>query len=76
MENASEALIMAFAVMVFVLAISVTMAVFSIAKDTADTILYAKDETNFYEYEGTRSTLQLHICILTLFRASSIYNIK
>ena len=52
MENASEALIMAFAVLVFVLALSVTVAVFSIAKDTADTILYAKDESNFYEYEG------------------------
>lgn len=52
MENATHALIMAFSVMVFVIALTVSMVSFSSAKQAADVILYTKDETNYYEYIG------------------------
>lgn len=52
MENAVEALKMAFAVMVFIIALSVSMISFSKVKATSDLVLYTKDETNYYEYQG------------------------
>lgn len=54
MENATHALIMAFSVMVLVIALTVSIVAFNNAKQTADIILYTKDETNYYEYQGTR----------------------
>lgn len=50
MENAAEALIIAFAVAVFVIALSSSMMVMGQAKETADHVFYANDKTNFYEY--------------------------
>lgn len=50
MENAIEALKMAFAVMAFMLALSVSIISFSKVKEVSDIVLYAKDETNYYEY--------------------------
>ena len=52
MENAVEAIKMAFAVMVFVMALSVSMISFNKAKATSDVVLYAQDETNYYDYQG------------------------
>ena len=48
MENATEAFIIAFGILVLVIALSVSIVSFSNAKTTADTILYTKDETNYY----------------------------
>jgi len=53
MENATQALNMAFAVLVFVVALTVSMVSFNKVKQVSDTILYTKDETNYYEYQGT-----------------------
>lgn len=50
MENASDAIIMAGAVLIFVIALSVAMTVFSQARQTVDTVVYASDRTNYYEY--------------------------
>lgn len=50
MENASDAIIMAGAVLIFVIALSVAMTVFSQARETVDTVVYASDRTNYYEY--------------------------
>ena len=50
MENASDAIIMAGAVLIFVIALSVAMTVFSQARSTVDTVVYASDRTNYYEY--------------------------
>lgn len=55
MENATQALLMAFAVFIFIIALTVSMVSFSSAKETADAIIYMKDETNYYEYEGAIS---------------------
>lgn len=52
MENAVKALEMAFAVMVFIMALSVSMFAFNSAKATSDVMLYAQDETNYYDYQG------------------------
>jgi len=52
MENAAEALMMGFAVLVFVIALTVGITVFSQAKDVSDIVLYAQDETNYYDYQG------------------------
>lgn len=56
MENAVKALEMAFAVMVFVIALSVSMISFNKAKATSDIVLYAQDETNYYEYQGENAS--------------------
>lgn len=54
MENAVEALKMAFAVMAFVMALSVSMVSFNKVKETSDIVLYTKDETNYYEYQDAK----------------------
>ena len=50
MENAADALKIAFAIFVFVTAITITFSLISQAKSTADYILFYTDETNFYEH--------------------------
>lgn len=52
MENAAEALIMGFAVLIFVIALTVGITVFGQAKSVSDIVLYAQDETNYYDYQG------------------------
>ena len=52
MENAVEALKMAFAVIVLMMALSVSIFSFSNVKEVSDIVLYSKDETNYYEYQG------------------------
>ncbi len=54
MENAVEALKMAFAVMAFVIALSVSMISFNKVKKVSDIVLYTKDETNYYEYQEAK----------------------
>lgn len=52
MENATEALMMAFAVLVFVIALTVAITSFNQVKAISDVVLYSKDETNYYDYQG------------------------
>lgn len=47
MENATDALLMVFAVLIFVVALSVTFSSLAQAKSTADVILYYSDRENF-----------------------------
>ena len=51
MENAVDALKMAFAIFVFIMALSIVFSLFTQIKDTADSVLYLSDKTNFYEWE-------------------------
>ena len=53
MENASDAIIMAGAMLIFVIALTVAMTVFSQARATIDMVVYTSDETNYYEYLDT-----------------------
>lgn len=54
MENAVDALKIAFAIFVFVLAITVAFSLISQAKSTADVVLYHSDKTNFYEHLNSK----------------------
>ena len=47
MENATDALLMAFAVLVFIIALSITLTTLSQAKSTADIVLFYSDRENF-----------------------------
>lgn len=50
MENASDALMMAFGVLIFVMALTVAINSFSQAREVSDIVLFSADETNFYDY--------------------------
>lgn len=52
MENAVEAIMMAFAVIVLILALSVSIFSFNKVRVVSDIVLYSKDETNYYDYQG------------------------
>lgn len=51
MENATDALKMAFAVMIFVIALTVSIVMFSQLNQTSKLVLSGSDSTKFYEYE-------------------------
>jgi len=79
MENASDALKMAFAMFVFVIALSIVFSLFSKIKQTADSIMYHSDETNYYEWEtgnldnGRIVGIDTVIATLKNYRAQSSY---
>lgn len=50
MENAVDALKIAFGVLVFVIALTIAFALLSQAKATSDIMLFASDKTNYYSY--------------------------
>lgn len=50
MDNAIDALKIAFAVFVFVMALTISMNALSQAKTVSDEVFYMTDKTNFYEY--------------------------
>lgn len=50
MENAIDALKIAFAVLVFVIALTLTFSVIGQARVTSDIVLTVNDKTNYYEY--------------------------
>ena len=71
MENAADALKIAFAVFIFVIAITLTFSIVSQAKSTADAVFYYSDETNFYEYSDSSEksrTVSVSEIIPTLYR--------
>ena len=51
MNNIADALKMAFAVFVFVIALSIVFYLITEVRETADTILFYADETNYYKWE-------------------------
>lgn len=55
MENAVDALKIAFAVFVFIIALSLTMYMFSRARETADIVLHSSDVTEYMQYEEITS---------------------
>lgn len=50
MENASDALKIAFAVFVFIIALSIVFSLITKIKNTADTVLWYSDKTNYYSW--------------------------
>ena len=51
MENAVEAIKIAFAVIVFVMALTVSMFTLTQVKATSDVVLYTEDELNYYDFQ-------------------------
>lgn len=52
MENATDALKMAFAMFVFIIALSIAFSLISQAKQTADSVLITSDKTTYYQNFG------------------------
>ena len=74
MENASEALLMAFAVLIFVLALSLGISSFSLARQTTQSIVEMTDRKFDYTYVDFNSTntsriVGIETVIPTLYRA-------
>lgn len=73
MENAVDALKIAAAVLVFVIAITIAFALLSQAKSTSDIILFSSDKTNYYDYsknfDGTNGRIVgADVVISSLYR--------
>lgn len=51
MENMSEALILGFSVLIFVIALTISMSMFAMARSTSDFVLHRSDKTNYYTYD-------------------------
>lgn len=72
MENAVEALMMAFAVIVFVGALTFSVVTFTNARETSEMLLYSKDDTNYYEYieasKNKNRIVGIETVIPTLYR--------
>lgn len=71
MENMTDALKIAFAMLIFVVAITLTFTMISKVKATADTVFYYADNTNFRahsEYSGENRLVSTTDIISTLYR--------
>lgn len=75
MENAANALKIAFAIIMLVLAITATFSIISQAKETADAVFFASDETNFYDMssmtkysDSNKRVVEKDTVISTLYR--------
>ena len=69
MENSAEALKFAFAIFVFILALTTVFMVISQAKSTSDTVLYYADRSNFQQtYQNGSNIVGVDDLISTLFR--------
>lgn len=56
MENVTDALKMAFAIFIFIFALSLAFSTITKAKEVADIVLWANDKTNNYEYKEYEDT--------------------
>ncbi len=73
MENATDALYIAFAVIIFVIALTITMVMFSRLGEVSGVAISSSDITEFYEYEGAdinkaNRTVGLETIIPTLYK--------
>lgn len=57
MDNAADAILIGGAMLIFVLALTVSITVYSQARVTIDAMLHATDETSFYEYYDTQNNI-------------------
>lgn len=71
MENAIDALKMVFAILILILALTLTISLVSQIKTTADAVFYARDKTNYFDYqqEGER-TVGIETILPTVYRYS------
>lgn len=75
-DNLSDALKMASAVLIFVIALSICIVTFTQVRETSEAVLYAKDDTNYYDYieqndedrDYTKRVVGMETIIPTLYR--------
>lgn len=73
-DNANQALMIAFGIFVFIIAMSATMYMFSLLTSTAEVLTFYTDETNFYDNvavvgkEGIERYVNTETVIPTLYR--------
>lgn len=78
MENATDALLIAFAILVFIFALTVTFSTLGQAKSTADIVLFVSDRENFQtmvkaDRDNTKDggrTVGIDTVIATIYRCS------
>lgn len=78
MENAADALLMAFAILIFIIALSVSLTTLAQAKSTADIVLFYSDRENFQpmvqndseNYKDGGRNVGLDTVIATIYRCA------
>lgn len=71
MENAADALKIAFGLLVFAIALTVIFTMVAKVKSTADVVLYYSDNTNFYEHTSSKDKnriVKVADVVATLYR--------
>ena len=68
MENAADALKIGFALIIFVIAITIVFIMISKVKSTADAVLYYADDTNYQAHMDGERTVTKSEVISTLYR--------
>ena len=76
MDNAVDALKMAFAAFAFVLAVTVAFTAFSQARSVADLILYTNDKTNYEQYIMDNGEPKRTVGIETVISSVRRYSIE
>lgn len=66
MENASQALIMAFSIIIFVIALTISISMFSMARATSDFVIFKSDETNYYTYNAVDETSKRNARVVSM----------
>lgn len=66
MENASQALIIAFSIIIFVIALTISVSMFSMARATSDFVIFKSDKTNYYEYNRIDETSKRNARVVSM----------
>ena len=66
MENASQALIIAFSIIIFVIALTISISMFSMARATSDFVIFKSDKTNYYEYNRVDETSKRNARVVSM----------
>ena len=64
MENASQALIIAFSIIIFVIALTISISMFSMARATSDFVIFKSDKTNL-KYMKVLEILYIILMLMT-----------
>ena len=66
MENASQALIIVFSIIIFVIALTISISMFSMARATSDFVIFKSDKTNYYEYNRVDETSKRNARVVSM----------
>lgn len=75
MENAVDALKIAFAVMVFTIALTLAISTFSQARETSEAVLFMNDKTNYYSWEDSENYSELDATGNIVYKSQRIVGI-